>query len=108
MSEPHEPDLNSGKCSLAYPVVDHCPVPACADFRNITLRNVLVVDPLMTPGVLLGNVSNPMQIAFDNVTVLSSEEWMGQWPWEGGYNVANVHGTCTNGCDPLPEGFTEI
>ena len=108
MAEPHEKELNSGKCALAYPLVDRCPAPACADFRNITLRNVAVIDPLMAPGALVGNVSNPMEVFFDNVKVTTSKSWMGQWPWKGTYLSENVVGTCVNGCDPLPDGFTEL
>ena len=108
MTEPHEKELNSGKCALAYPLVDRCPAPACADFRNITLRNVAVIDPLMAPGALVGNVSNPMEVFFDNVKVTTSKSWMGQWPWKGTYLSENVVGTCVNGCDPLPDGFTEL
>ena len=132
-SEPHEPDANSGKCSLAYPLVPHCPTQACAFFRNITLKDVVVEDPLLSPGVLLGNTSNPMQVHFDNVTVVSSSSSSsssstsdssssssssesngdgspsrGVWPFEGNYQVIGTDGTCVNGCDPLPPGFVDL
>jgi hypothetical protein len=39
-------------------------------WRNITLRNIQVVDPWGSPGVLFGNATNPMTgIVFDNVVI---------------------------------------
>eukprot|EP01065_Artemidia_motanka_P026965 TRINITY_DN32203_c0_g1_i1.p1 TRINITY_DN32203_c0_g1~~TRINITY_DN32203_c0_g1_i1.p1 ORF type:complete len:473 (+),score=173.92 TRINITY_DN32203_c0_g1_i1:56-1420(+) len=65
----HEPGSALGdKCALDYPIDKHCPTQGCADFRNITLRRVNVTEPLLAPGVLLGNASNPMQgIVFEDV-----------------------------------------
>mmetsp|Transcript_69204 Transcript_69204/g.193537 ORF Transcript_69204/g.193537 Transcript_69204/m.193537 type:complete len:249 (+) Transcript_69204:304-1050(+) len=70
----HEPSSDLGeRCSLVYPIRDQCPTQGCADFRNITLRNIQIVDPWLSPGVILGNVTNPMSgILFDNVTVTKS------------------------------------
>ena len=31
-------------------------------FKNITLRRITVVKPWLSPGVILGNESNPMQV----------------------------------------------
>jgi hypothetical protein len=39
------------------------------DFRNITLRNVVIVEPTLSPGIILGNETNPMDITFDGVVV---------------------------------------
>lgn len=59
------------KCALQYPFFgSQCPTQGCATFKDITLRNVHIKDPVLSPGFILGNSTNPMQnITFDNVTV---------------------------------------
>lgn len=59
------------KCSLEYPLPGTtCPTQGCVTFTNITLRNVSIVDPTLSPGVILGNASIPMDgIVFDSVVV---------------------------------------
>ena len=67
----HEPDTALGeKCALDYPITPHCPTQGCVSFRNITLRDVYIEQPVLAPGVLLGNASQPMEgLVFDNVAV---------------------------------------
>ena len=67
----HEPDSALGeKCALDYPITPHCPTQGCVSFRNITLRDVYIEQPVLAPGVLLGNASQPMEgLVFDNVAV---------------------------------------
>jgi len=102
-TEPYEPDANSGKCSLAYPIVDHCPAPACADFINITLKDIVIEDPVMSPGILMGNVSNPMEVHFVNVTVTGP---LPSWPYgDDGYDVVATKGTCDELTSPCPPTF---
>jgi hypothetical protein len=101
--QPHE-DL-AGNCALAYPVVDSCPSPACADFRNITLKDIVIDRPLLSPGVLMGNESNPMLgVVFNNVTVKGDT---GMWPFNSTYSVRDVVGTSINS-EPVPPSFTEV
>ena len=97
---------NGGACALAYPLFGlPCPTQGCSDFRNITLRNVAAVDSLLSPGVLRGNVSNPMELVFDNVTMsMSNGGPLQAWPFDG-YDSSFVDGVCVNGCDPAPAGF---
>jgi len=109
--EPHE--HLDGKCPLNYPVGRQpCPQPSCATFENITLTNILIEDPLLSPGVILGNSSNPMRnIVFENVTVhvpmrnilnhgrLPFHEDF--FPFQGRYKCENVVGTCRQ-CYPAP------
>merc|ERR1712070_198424 len=59
------------KCALQYPLLhSQCPTQGCTTFKDITLRNVHIKDPLLSPGFILGNSTNPMQnLTFDNVTV---------------------------------------
>jgi len=95
------------KCSLLYPLNKGktCPTQGCVDFRNITLRRVTITDPALSPGVLLGNASNPMQgVLFDTVHVLNSKNKSlarGYWPFKGNYECANVHGRAVNSV-PVP------
>lgn len=72
----HEPGSPLGsKCGLLYPLTPHCPTQGCATFANISLRNVLIDDPLLSPGFILGNASNPMKaVAFENVRVRFSND----------------------------------
>jgi polygalacturonase len=59
-------------CSLCWPwsPTAQCNVVDQAKFRNITIRNTLINNPKMSPGVILGDASNPMEdLVFDNVRV---------------------------------------
>ena len=73
----HEPHTDLGdECSLAYPLVDHCPTVPCVTFDDIRLVNVSVENPAMgkIAGVVLGNESNPIaNLRFENVHVGSSK-----------------------------------
>eukprot|EP00043_Microstomoeca_roanoka_P003609 m.44775 g.44775 ORF g.44775 m.44775 type:complete len:440 (+) comp12130_c0_seq1:309-1628(+) len=95
-----------GACSLLWPAdpLSKCPVPSNMLFRNITLRDVLIFDPVMSPGVILGNTSYPMlDITFDNVKVTNP----GVYPWGDRYydcsGVANS--TAIGGTNPIPPCF---
>lgn len=103
----HEPHTElGGDCAIAYPIVKHCPTQGCTDFSNITLRNVLIEDPLLSPGVLLGNESNPMNVTFENVVARMSDGGeLPTFPFDG-YKVDHVNGKCLGVCDPFPETFT--
>ena len=83
----------------------------CSDFVNITLRDVSIERPLLSPGVLLGNETNPVRnVVFDNVTVQRAGRF--PWhedtpPWKGTYKSEFVEGVCVD-CDPVPDGFTVL
>eukprot|EP01062_Namystynia_karyoxenos_P027110 TRINITY_DN20899_c0_g1_i1.p1 TRINITY_DN20899_c0_g1~~TRINITY_DN20899_c0_g1_i1.p1 ORF type:complete len:474 (+),score=176.19 TRINITY_DN20899_c0_g1_i1:75-1424(+) len=98
----HEPGSALGeKCALDYPIDKHCPTQGCADFRNITLRNVLIDSPLLAPGVILGNSSNPMQnIVFDNVVVKNPSK--GPFPFGGAYRCSAAEVVSAGGTSPAP------
>lgn len=70
---------------------------------NITLRNVLVERPTKSPGVLMGNFSNPIRaITFDNVTVVDPP----LTPWGSEYySCWGVEGTAVGGTTPVPPCF---
>jgi len=110
----HQPHHDLGlKCSLLYPLFHtQCPTQGCADFENITLKDVVIDNPLLSPGAILGNVTNPMRnLVFDNVTVQQDSFFLGKFPWhessfpfQGTYKSQYVSGTCVN-CNPVPKGF---
>ncbi|CAK0886840.1 unnamed protein product, partial [Prorocentrum cordatum] len=60
-------------CSLCWPLFKpwaKCNAPDQASFINVTLRNITIRNPKMSPGVILASASSPMQnITFDNVVV---------------------------------------
>ena len=102
----HEPGSDLGsKCALDYPITDHCPTQGCATFSDITLRNVTVNDPLLSPGVVLGNASNPMRnIVFDGVKVAFSKDPLrGAYPWGRKYLCQHAEVKSIGGTTPPVE-----
>jgi len=100
-SEPDwTPEQRKNDCSLAYPLVENCPTQACVSFTNITLRRINIVNPVLSPGVILGNASNPMTgIIFDDVKV----QRPGTLPFTSGYKCEHAYGNTTEGTSPKPE-----
>lgn len=92
-------------CSLAWPFIPgtHCPVPIGITWNNIVLRNVTVDGPQLSPGVILGNSSNPMMnIIFDNVVVNKP----GVFPWLDRYYACDaVQGFARGNTHPVPPCF---
>ena len=73
----------------------------------------MIEDPFLSPGVLLGNETNPMRnIRFDNVTMKVPLKYMFHhgrlpfhqvhFPFAGKYKCDNVVGTCQK-CNPIPD-----
>ena len=82
-----------------------CPVPENMVWRNITLRNITVIKPKESPGVVYGNESNPMlDITFDNVIVTDpgKHPWGDLYYWCQGVN----HSFATQNTYPVPPCFT--
>ena len=72
----HEPDWTPSQaaadCSLIYPINPNCPTQGCVSFTDIILKDIIITNPVLSPGVVLGNSSNPMSnIVFDNVSVVN-------------------------------------
>ena len=97
-----------GPCSLCWPqdksAVCHAPVGGL--YENITLRNVTVLNPKTSPGVIFANSSNPMKnVRFEDVRIISP----GSKPWGDKFyfceGVAN--GIATGTTDPVPPCFTK-
>ena len=96
----HEPGQTLGlKCPLDYPITSRCPTQSCVTFNNITLRNIHIEKPVLSPGVILGNQSNPMRnIVFDNVRVNDP----GKWPFDNTYQCKHAHIRSIGGTMPAP------
>ena len=102
----HEPgSALERKCALSYPLDAHCPTQGCIVFANITLRRVLVIDPFLSPGVILGNASTPMHaITFDGVRVKFSaaNPLRGALPWGRKYRCEHAAVASVGGTSPAP------
>lgn len=67
-------------CSLCWPELPHaqCNMPAEGTFVNLTFRNITINSPKKSPGVIIGNASNPIKgLVFEDVVVNNpgSEPW---------------------------------
>jgi polygalacturonase len=113
----HEPNSELGlDCALIFPLHNsQCPTQGCSDFENITLKDVTIINPKLSPGAILGNETNPMRnIVFDNVVVKQDSKILGKWPWKedglrgvGTYKSEFVGNGVCRGCHPVPDGFVE-
>ena len=97
----HEPNWTPAQaaadCSLTYPLNPNCPTQGCVTFANITLKDILITNPVMSPGVVLGNATNPMKnIVFDNVKVQNP----GTFPFLKTYRCAHANIIEKNGVSP--------
>jgi len=82
-------------CSLCWPQwsAAKCYAPPLGTYENILLRNITVNNPSNSPGVLLGNETNPMiNVTFEDVVVNNP----GDKPWgDDGYYCENIEGVAT-------------
>jgi len=91
-------------CSICWPSVPFTKChPSLGTYANITLRNITVNNPKMSPGVLLGDSSNPMQnVVFEDVVVNNP----GSKPWGNeSYMCENVNGIAKGRTSPVPPCF---
>jgi len=94
-------------CSLVWPEVplSKCPPPPTTmKFENITLRNIRIISPTQSPGVVLGNPTSPMKnVVFQNVVVTDP----GKSPWgDKFYKCEGVDGVADNATVPKPPCFS--
>lgn len=111
----HEPGAKLGeKCAIGYPLFNaSCPTQGCSTFSNIAFRNVLIERPLLSPGVIMGNKSNPMRnVTFENVKVDLggiSRLYRGRWPFGRNYLCHDAEitsiGSNPSPCDPSTAVF---
>merc|ERR1712224_496681 len=101
--EPHS--ALGDKCSLTYPFPDACPTQGCVTFSDILLRNVRIVQPLLSPGVILGNASNPMiNVTFDDVVVdFGARPLEGRFPWGRKYQCEHANVRSLGATQPVPQ-----
>mmetsp|Transcript_7424 Transcript_7424/g.11072 ORF Transcript_7424/g.11072 Transcript_7424/m.11072 type:complete len:421 (-) Transcript_7424:934-2196(-) len=94
-------------CSLLWPNVDYaqCIMSGYQTWENIVLRNITIRNPKGSPGVIFGNVSNPIRgLIFDNVVV----ENPGDEPWgDDFYYCEGIQGTALGNTFPVPPCFAE-
>ena len=110
----HQPGWNwtqHQECSLDYPIdTKHCVTQPLVPIFNITLRNVTIQDPLLSPGVILCNQSRYDEpghhscsgILFDNVNVtgLSTD-----FPFGRDYQCSHVENSSAVSSNPVPYCF---
>jgi len=95
-------------CSICWPTLPTaaCNAPAYGLYENITLRNVTVLNPKMSPGVLLGSSESPMKnIRFEDVTVVNP----GSKPWKDEFYKCDgiATGVATGTTWPVPPCFED-
>ena len=98
-------------CSLCWPELAaegaECMAPAGSTYANITLRNVTVRSPKMSPGVLLANASAPMvDVLFEDVVVTDPP---GDGVWGDDYYLCEnvVGGVATGATWPVQPCFED-
>lgn len=96
-------DGSSTGCSMIYPILNSsCPTDPQVSVHNITLENINVYNPWLSPGVIRMNASNPgTGFVFDGVVVHNASTWPAD-----NYLCAEVQGVATGGTDPIPPCFT--
>ncbi len=97
-------------CSICWPELPsaQCNAPVQGSFRNITLRNVLIDSPNMSPGVLLAPAAEPAtSILFDGVRVNQPRNGSGV---HGGqyYRCDHFQGTAVGDTSPVPPCFRDL
>ena len=96
-----------GACSLLWPEdpLSKCPIPPLVKWTNILLKDITINNPKMSPGVILGNSTNPMKnVVFDNVVVNNP----GKNPWgDKFYACSGVQGIATGNTNPVPPCFKQ-
>lgn len=91
-------------CDLLWPQVDkaQCLMSGYQTWKNIVLRDIFIHEPDNSPGVLMGNSSNPMtNVIFDNVVVTRP----GEKPFGPNYYCDGILGKSMGVTYPVPSCF---
>jgi len=89
-------------CSLCWPTLPfaECNMPLNASYIDVTLRNITIIDPLQSPGVIMGSSNIPMKnVVFDNVVVKNAPS--------NYYVCENTQGVAIGGTSPVPPCFKQ-
>ena len=104
-TRPAQQSDSAHPCSLAWPEASpkaKCPITPFLSWRNVTMRDIRILDPQQSPGVIIGAQDNPIQqLVFDGVVVTGG----GDKPWgTGGYACHGVDSTSVaiGGTTPVP------
>lgn len=87
------------------PLTQKCNAPANGIYSNIVLRNITIIDPLESPGVIIGSATQPIQnLVFEDVVVVNppTDGW-----WGSSYYYCKGVGsaTATGTTWPIPPCF---
>jgi hypothetical protein len=92
-------------CSLLWTLDEHaeCHMSGYQTWSNIVLRDITINNPKQSPGVLMGNSSNPMQgVVFENVVVNNP----GEKPWGNQFYFCDgINGVAKGTTSPAPPCF---
>ena len=91
-------------CDLLWPQAEkaQCLMSGYQTWKNILLKDIYIINPDNSPGVLMGNASNPMQnVVFDNVIVIKS----GDKPFGTDYYCDSINGYAKGLTHPIPSCF---
>jgi len=98
-------------CSLCWPDLPtaKCQGVQYSTYQNITLRNITILSPETSPGVLLADPSSPMKgVTFDSVKVIGQKTPHSILPWKRApyYECKRVTGgVARGGTSPIPKCF---
>lgn len=95
-------------CSLCWPQVRsaNCESPPGL-FANLTLRNITILKPKLSPGVIFGNSTNPIQnLVFDSVRVIDPPD-DGAWGKTYYYCKGVESGVARGRTWPVPSCFRD-
>jgi hypothetical protein len=100
---------SANACSLVWPLPgSKCPAPlGTVSFSNITLKNIRVLGAKVSPGVVFGNTTHPMEgVVFDDVVFDPIDAHA--LPWGSHYYFCEgVQGVATGGTTPAPPCFAK-
>ena len=99
---------SANACSLLWPEdpFSKCPAPlSTVTWTNITLRNINILNPKESPGVIYGNETSPMvNVTFDNVVCTPKDDTKKPWKKKF-YFCQGVRGVAIGDTDPIPPCF---
>jgi hypothetical protein len=88
----HEPGQEGLGCSFVYPIINTCPTQPRITLANISLFNITATHTAFLPGVILGDLSNPIQnLIFENVLGSGKNIIQSDYVCQGVVNGTNIN-----------------